>query len=85
MIIYKPGRPGGGWDDSEDEDLIPEIVPEDVIEKSCTSVDSVDFSKIELKEIAIDWIDEHKIVDEFTVNEELSKLNSSTILTLSKR
>ncbi|GIY95585.1 AP-4 complex accessory subunit tepsin [Caerostris extrusa] len=86
--VYKPGRPGGGWDDSEDEDeedLIPEIVPEDVIEKSCTSVDSVDFSKIELKEIAIDWIDERKIVDEFTVNEELSKLNSSTILTLSKR
>ncbi|CAL1277952.1 unnamed protein product [Larinioides sclopetarius] len=87
VSVYKPGRPGGGWDDSEDEEEVePEVVaPEEVSQKSCTSVDSVDFSKIELKEVTVDWVDEHKVVDEFTVNEKLNKLDSAKILSLSKR
>ncbi|GFS86584.1 AP-4 complex accessory subunit tepsin-like, partial [Nephila pilipes] len=41
--------------------------------------------KIELKEVATDWVDEHKVVDEFTANEELSKLDNAAILSLCKR
>ncbi|GFQ76773.1 AP-4 complex accessory subunit tepsin [Trichonephila clavata] len=85
VSVYKPGRPGGGWDDSEDEDLEPDTVPEEIVQESCASVDSVDFSKIELKEVATDWIDEHKVVDEFTIDEKLSKLDNTTILYHCKR
>ncbi|GBN67724.1 hypothetical protein AVEN_56370-1 [Araneus ventricosus] len=87
VSVYKPGRPGGGWDDSEDEEETePEVAAtEEISQKSCTSVDSVDFSKIEFKEVTVDWVDEHKVVDEFTANEKLNKLDSATILSLSKR
>ncbi|GFY75815.1 AP-4 complex accessory subunit Tepsin [Trichonephila inaurata madagascariensis] len=85
VSVYKPGRPGGGWDDSEDEDLEQDTVPEEIVQESCASVDSVDFSKIELKEVATDWIDEHKVVDEFTIDEELSKLDNTAILFHCKR
>ncbi|XP_055946462.1 AP-4 complex accessory subunit tepsin-like [Argiope bruennichi] len=84
--VYKPGRPGGGWDDSEDEEIEAEMaVPEEISHKSCTSVDSIDFSKIEFKEVTVDWVDEHKVVDEFTVNAKLNKLDNTTILSLAKR
>lgn len=38
--VYKPGRPGGGWDDSEDEE---DVVIEVTSKESCASVDSIEF------------------------------------------
>ncbi|KAG8191809.1 hypothetical protein JTE90_022802 [Oedothorax gibbosus] len=82
--VYKPGRPGGGWDDSDDdeeEDAIVEITSKE----SFASADSNEFSKIELKEAVSDWTDERKIVEEFTANEDIRKLSLTNITAFCQR
>ncbi|XP_071040922.1 AP-4 complex accessory subunit Tepsin isoform X2 [Parasteatoda tepidariorum] len=84
--VYKPGKPGGGWDDSDDEEEedVMELAREDISKCSSVSFDCIDISKVEVKDSVIDWVDEHKVVDSFTLNEPLHKIDYSSITSLCK-
>ncbi|XP_035218307.1 uncharacterized protein LOC118191598 isoform X3 [Stegodyphus dumicola] len=83
--VYKPGQPGGGWaDPCNTDDTITEVLPEGTSKISSTSTDSLEMSKIDLQS-STDWVDEHKIVNEFIVNEPLQKLRYDYILSQCKR
>lgn len=87
--VYKPGRPGGGWDDESDdgeESIQHESHDSFHSQPSNFSILSNESIDIKLEFGAVqDWLDEHKLVDDFTVNKPLSKLNWEEINATCKR
>ncbi|XP_054718946.1 AP-4 complex accessory subunit tepsin-like isoform X2 [Uloborus diversus] len=83
--IHRPGRAGGGWDDSDDEDTdaASAAVSEEISKENSIPAEVVEPSKLDLQ--VSDWSDEYKVVEEFLVDEPLCKLEYSKILSSCKK
>lgn len=84
--VHRPGRAGGGWESSSDEDE-NNATPPLLIESSKDSTESVE--SMESSKAFVECIpevsEEHKIVDEVTVNKPLTELNFEDVQQICKR